>query len=348
MHDTDRMRVGMVGLSRFGAFRRRTMRETGLFKIVCGFDILPQAVDEARREDGIEAAASYDELVEREDIEAVFISTGAKFHAAQAILAMQHGKHVHIEKPLCSTPEEVEAIVDAAGRTGCRVGLGHADHRFSPGDQLIRDYERNGKVGKIAAVEVNTTHSGGWVTSPDNWRFDPEKNPGGMLFQCGVHSFHHLISLFGPIDEVNCMLRNDVRPEVGTADVAVTLLRFRNGILGTLNAFYVTAYNHKFRVFGVNGNLYFDTYEHLVFYQKRLPKAPEPVVPVTEFPAIEVPADLPGQGNTGLRSFYRAVREGGQPCPGLREGVRALEVVFACDRAASSRCTERVREFKLS
>ncbi|MHB9024189.1 MAG: Gfo/Idh/MocA family protein [Armatimonadota bacterium] len=347
MSSIDVMRVGMVGLSRFGGYRRKTMRATGLFNIVSGFDILPEAFDEAMREDGVEAAPSYEAVVQRDDIEAVFISTGAKFHTEQALLAMEHGKHVFIEKPLCCSEEEVEALVNTANRTGRQVGVGHADHRFSPSDQLIRDYEQNGKVGKIAAIEVNTTHSGGLVSSPDNWRFDPDKNPGGMLFQCGVHSFHHLIGLFGPIDEVNCMLRYDVRPEVGTADVAVTLLRFRSGLLGTLNGYYVTAYNHKFRVFGTNGNLYFDTYEHLAYYQARMPQAPEPVVQVAEFPRVEPPRDLPGQGDTGLRSFYKAVREGGQPSPGLQEGIRAVEVVFACDRAAKNGCTERVREFEL-
>jgi predicted dehydrogenase len=341
---TTPLRIGMIGLERFGAYRRRTLRETGLYRIVAGYDLQPAAMEAALREDGAAPMPDYPSLVARDDIEAVFIATGAKYHAEHALLAMEHGKHVFIEKPLCCTPEEVDALAACTARTGRLVGLGHSDHRYAPEDALIRAYLQNGKLGTLTAIEVNTTHSGGLITPADNWRFDPEKNPGGILFQCGVHSFHHLYGLFGPLEDVQCVMRADVRPDVATADAACCLLRFRSGLIGTLNAFYVTAYNHRFRLFGTEGNLYFDTYEHRAFYQRRLPQAPEPVEEITDFPAVPVPADLPGQGDTGVRSFYQAVREGGLPYPGLREGIDAVEAVFACDRAAHNRRAEAPRD----
>ena len=347
MTTTDPLRIGMIGVERFGAYRRKTLRETGLFRLVACYDLLPEAMAACQREDGAQPMSDYATLVQRDDIEAVFIATGATFHAEQAILAMEHGKHVFVEKPLCCIPEEVDALVATAARTGRQVGVGHADHRYAPEDALVRQYQQQGKLGAITAIEVNTTHSGGLMTSPDNWRFVPARNPGGILFQCGVHAFHHLFGLFGPLADVQCVMRYDIRPEVPTADAACCLLRFQSGLIGTLNAFYVTAYNHRFRIFGTEGNLYFDTYEHRAFYQQRQPQAPEPVIAISEFPAVAAPTDLPGQGDTGLRSFFRAVRSGGRPCPGLLEGIRAVEAVFACDRAALQRRAEPVREIAI-
>ena len=163
----------------------------------------------------------------------------------------------------------------AARETGVVVGVGHNDHRHDPLWQLVKDTVESGRIGKLAAVEANTSHSGGLCGPADQWRFDPERNPGGMLFQCGVHSLHELMYLFGPVREVAAMFRYDVHP-IRTAQVAQTLLRFDSGLVGSLNAYHVTAYNHRIRLFGTKGNLYIDTHVRRATFQERKQGEPEP------------------------------------------------------------------------
>ena len=86
------------------------MRKTGLFRIVRAYDLNADALAAARQQDGAEPAASYEELLATPGIEAVVISTGAKFHAEQMLAAMERGLHVFVEKPLCATAAEVEAL----------------------------------------------------------------------------------------------------------------------------------------------------------------------------------------------------------------------------------------------
>jgi predicted dehydrogenase len=193
-------------------------------------------------------------------------------------------------------------------------------------------------VGRIAALEYNSSHSGGLVGPPDQWRFDPAKNPGGMLFQCGVHALHQMMYLFGPVVEVAAFMRHDVHV-TKTADTAQTLLRFADGLTATLNCFHVTAYNHSFRVFGTKGNLYLDTQTKRAWFQERKENEVETPVEV-QLPGHDAFAHRCGS----VISFARAVRgEIESPWPGLDEGARSVAVVFAAEQASREQRTVPVR-----
>jgi len=326
-----RLKVGMVGVGGFGGHRRGLMRETGLFELVAAYDHNPDALAAAQREDGAQPVASYEALLATPGIEAVIISTGAKFHAEQSLAAMDRGLHVFVEKPLCATPQEVEALLAAQKRSRVVVGLGHTDHGNEARSRTIKKLLNEGKLGSIAAVEVTTAHSGGLEIKPGDWRGDPDKNPGGMLFQCGVHKLHELMYYFGPIVEVFAWMRYEVHT-TKTADTAQCLLRFASGLTATLNAYHVTPYRHTVSIFGTAKNLYWEMGAYgdpdLLVTQERGNCTREPRLPVV----------LEGEGDAGgsLRSFYRAVREGGEPYPSLRDGARAVAVVFAAEESAKT------------
>jgi predicted dehydrogenase len=328
----NKLRVGQVGVGGFGGHRRERMRETGLFELAAAFDLNADALAKAQKEDGAKPVGSYKELLDQPGLEAIIIATGAKFHAEQALAALEHGLHVFVEKPLCSTPAEVRALLAAQKKTGLVVGVGHNDHSADAGSATIKKLIIDGTLGAIATFEKTTAHNGGLHIKPGDWRGDPEKNPGGMLFQCGVHALHELMFYFGPIREVTCQMCYDVHT-TQTADVACCILRFESGLLGTLNAYHVTPYRHAFNLFGTKANLYreelfFDEGTKLWLQVTHLDGKKEPKQPVT--PTGKTDAC----GN--VRSFYNAIRNGGTPYPSLIDGARAVEVVFAAEKSAKT------------
>jgi len=301
-----------------------------LFDLVAAYDFNAEALAACEAEDGAVPVGSYDELLDTPGIEAVIICSGAKDHAAHMVQAMEHGLHVFVEKPLCCSPEEVAALLAAQKRTGRVVGVGHTDHATSPVSATTRRLIDSGELGAVAAFEKTTAHNGGLHIQPGDWRGDPEKNPGGMLFQCGVHAIHELMFYFGPITDVGCMTRSDVHT-TGTADAAVCMLRFASGLIGTLNAYHVTPYRHRLDILGTRANLYreelfFDEGVKLWMQTTRLDNQKEPKVPV----GIAGEEDLCGN----LRSFYRAVRMDTDCHPSIQDGARALQVVFAAEESA--------------
>jgi predicted dehydrogenase len=334
MSNTDKMKVGMIGVGGFGGARRAFMRETGLFEIVAAYDINKDALESTQKEDGAKPVDSYEALLSTPGIEAMVISTGANFHAEQIIAAAKRGLHVFVEKPLCSTPGEVAALLDIQKETGVVIGMGHNDHTHQGASSTIKYAIDSGEMGTIVAVEATTCHSGGFKIAPGDWRGDPLKNPGGMLFQCGVHKVHELMFYCGPIKRVSCMMRYDANPVTGTADAAVCTLEFANGVVGTLNAYHVTPYRHFVNIYGTKMNLYEEErgWEGKTLTRQRIaPKLDNSNEP---WESVEIPKMDDRLG--GLISFYNCVRHGGTPYPSLIDGARAVSVIFACEESAKT------------
>lgn len=332
MSAPNKLKVGLVGVRAYAAYRRSCMRATGLFDFVAACNRSPEPLVDLEAKEGIRGVPSYEALLETPGLEAVIICSGAKYHAEQTRLALLKGLHVFVEKPLCSTPAELRDLLALQKKTGLVVGVGHEDHLHSAESATIKALMDGGRMGKICAFENTTAHSGGFLIKPGDWRGDPDKNPGGMLFQCGVHGMHELMFYFGPIVEVFAMMRYDVHT-TPTADAAVCVLKFQSGLIGSLHAYHVTPYRHTLHIFGTKANLYrnhryYDEGTSLILQETKVDGKKEPMVPL----AIEGQTD-PAEN---VRSFYRAIREGGQPYPSIFDGARAVAVVFAAEESAKT------------
>lgn len=338
--DAPSLRVAMVGVGGFGAHRRKLMRQAGCFKLVAAYDHNPEALAAACREDGAAAAESYEALLDTPGIDAMVISTGATAHAAQVIAAIERGLHVFVEKPVCTNEAELAQLRAIATRTDRVIATGHTDLTNDPVAECIRGLLHADALGRIAAAEVTTAHSGGLLIKPGDWRGRADANPGGMLFQCGVHKIHELMYYFGPVRQVSAMMRHDVHT-TETADVAVCLLAFESGVVATLKAYHVTPYYHRLCIMGTAASLYRDdrffdegTTLQMQRHDAKHPGAKQP----RETVAIPSVGDPCGS----LRSFHRAVRTGSAAYPSLVDGLRAVAVVFAAERAAQSGVTESI------
>jgi predicted dehydrogenase len=328
----NKLKVGMVGIWNFGGYRRKQMRDSGLFDVVAVCDKNPEWLAAASAEEGgAKTYTDFDAMLKHPGLEAVVVSTGGDTHSRFGIAAMRAGLHVFIEKPLCPTAAECEELRRVQKETGRVVGSGHNHCRTDGLMKLAKEYIESGKLGTVAAYEENSTHSGGLEIKPGDWRGLADRNPGGMLFQCGVHALHGLNYLFGPVTAVQAMMRYDANPNTQTADVANVLLRHPSGLIGTLNCYHVTAYCHEMRIFGTKGNLYLDTHRHLAWFQPRKRNEVENREPLT------VPASEPGHDYANVAEWFRAIREGVPNYPNLEDGILAVMPVFAAETASKEK-----------
>ncbi|MGA1235753.1 MAG: Gfo/Idh/MocA family oxidoreductase [Limisphaerales bacterium] len=115
---------------------------------------------------GCDAMEDYRELVGREDIDAVVISTPDHWHAAQAILAAERGKDIYCEKPLSLTIAEARAMVKAT-RANERVfqtgSMQRSDGAFYRACTLVR----NGVIGEVKEVYVSIGGPSDWCDLPE-------------------------------------------------------------------------------------------------------------------------------------------------------------------------------------
>ena len=167
---SDRVRVGIIGVGNIGTrhLQRRLlpmMREDGILDVVAASDIYDRAKFRAREMIGLaerDVHHAYEDLLARQDVDAVVVATPDHWHARMAIEAMQAGKDVYLEKPMSRTIPEARAIAEAARETGRVLQVG-SQWVSDPAYARARDMVRDGLTGPVlmAQSSYSSNHADG-------------------------------------------------------------------------------------------------------------------------------------------------------------------------------------------
>lgn len=142
-----------------------------------------------------------DEMLLRDDIDAVLVLTPPHSHAELALKVIEAGKHVLMEKPMVSDVDEAHAILNAMdGRDQLCFPLPHVSGtRFD----LIKHLVDEGAIGSVTSVEIHWGHRG--PTHAD-WFYNKREAGGGVLVDLGIYPLGAVIYMFGKATHINGML----------------------------------------------------------------------------------------------------------------------------------------------
>jgi predicted dehydrogenase len=199
----------------------------------------------------------WQEVVERDDVDAVAICSPNVFHVEQAVAAASRGKHVLVEKPIACTSQEADEMITAAQKAGVVLQVAH-NLRYVPAVVGARDVVRGGRIGNVLSIRAAFGHGGPRTWAPDStWFFDTKLSGGGALIDLGIHI----------IDVVNFVTGSSGREVTGMTfgnepaeDAAQIVVRYSNGALGQIHASWVSrpAPDMSLTIFGTEGMLHFD------------------------------------------------------------------------------------------
>jgi len=212
------------------------------------------------------AYASFDDILEDDNIQAVHIAVPNVLHFEYAKKALQAGKHVMCEKPLAMTSSETAELVELAKETGLHAGVCY-NIRFYPLNREARARVQQGSIGKIHSIKGSYVQDWLLYETDYNWRVSSEK--GGALravADIGTHWLDLIHSITGleveavfadlqtvheirkrPIGEVETFSGKKATEQktedipIDTEDGGSILLRFKNGAKGNLWVSQVTA-----------------------------------------------------------------------------------------------------------
>lgn len=183
---------------------------------------------------GVKAYTSITEMIKEENIQMAIICTAHPYHANTAIEAMEAGANVLIEKPLASTLQDCDRILEAAVRTGLKTGTISQRRWYQP----ILRMKKAIDGGKIGTPALGTIQMLGWrdrsYFESDAWRGSWKQEGGGVLVNQAPHPLDLLQWLMGDIDEVFGYWSNINHPYIEVEDTAVAIIRFKNGALGNI------------------------------------------------------------------------------------------------------------------
>ena len=155
----------------------------------------------------------------------VAIGSPSGLHAAQGIAAAQRGLHVLTEKPIDISTERADALIEAAERSGVKLGVMFQD-RVKPGIRELREWISTGVIGKPLLVDAQVK----WYRPPEyysgsRWRGTSALDGGGALINQAVHTVDLLLWLLGDVVRVQARTATLLHA-IETEDTALAILEF--------------------------------------------------------------------------------------------------------------------------
>jgi predicted dehydrogenase len=246
------MRVAIIGAGLQCGRRAPVIKASRDDELVAIASKQPSDAEAMAHRFGCEAVPAWQDVIRRDDVDAVIVCTPPHVHAEISIAALKAGKHVLCEKPLCRTVDEAEAMMQAAhdAKRTLKCGFNHRHH------SAIWEAKRRldcGDVGRPLFARCRYGHIGR-PGFENEWRADPAQAAGGQFLEQGTHVFDLFRWFLGEPAEVVCMTSRQYFTAQPLDDNGMAIVRMMSGATASLHASMTNWENlFSFEVFGDDG-----------------------------------------------------------------------------------------------
>ena len=320
------LRIGVIGCGAIATgVHLRILRRMPNVRVTAVADPAPEARARASRlVSGVAAVANADELLARDDVDAVVVSAPTGLHATLALATIETGRHIYLEKPIATTIEDGHKVA-AAARGARRVAAIGFNWRFQPLVSRARELVRAGAIGHIRAVSTVFAEP-----SPlPSWK-EKRCDGGGVLLDLGSHHFDLILWLIGArVERVEATIRSDATEH----DSASVRLHLDDGCVASCAFSFRASQADSLEFVGERGVMRIDRYARTLSVCGVRARTTTPAILAWRARALLRPRTEPSWSHA-LRRFVHAIRGGAVELPTFDDGLRSLEVVVAAERAA--------------
>ena len=170
-------------------------------------------------------------------VDGVMIETKNGEHAHYALPFLRAGIPTFIDKPICTTPEDLRTILAAAREHGTPL-YSCSSARYDAAVEALRPLLASPELGTLLAVRVSVSHSiGRYMEEPHTWQDDVSLG-GGTIVNMGIHGMEPLVALLGPeVESVTCVAEKRHFTQSRSEDTALATFRWRSGVVATLEMY---------------------------------------------------------------------------------------------------------------
>jgi len=314
------MRIALAGAGAFGIKHLDALARVNDVEVTAIVSRrLEQAKEVAQKYGAGFASTELNDVLERDDVDAVILCTPTQMHADQAVATMLAGKHVQVEIPLADNWFDAQSVAEVQSKTGLTCMVGHT-RRFNPSHQWIHTRVDQGEFS-ILQMDVQTYF---FRRTNMNALGQPRSWTDNLLW----HHAAHTVDLFQyqcqeRIVKANA-LQGPIHPELGIPMDMSIQLQSESGKLCTLSL----SFNNEgplgtfFRYIGDTGT-YVARYDDLVNGQ-------DEVIDVTNVAVSMDGIELQD------REFIASIREGREPNASVRQVLDCYRVLGELDRQLTS------------
>ena len=328
------VRIGLIGAGGIaGVHVTGYLQNPDLITFAAVADPVHESARQRAGDTGAAIYADYADMLASADIDAVDICLPHHLHKDAIVAAARAGKHILCEKPLCLTPEEAAEVSAAVEDAGVTLMCAH-NQLFLPAVAKAKELIEAGELGRLYEVRTTDSFFNDFDPAGMGWRAHAATSGGGELIDTGYHPTYLLLHLAGSAPlEVTAMLATHRLTFMEGEDSATVLVRFDNGVIGTIVtswAYQPADGTEKFSAVGELGSL---TSDGTTLTLRHRGDAEATVI-------VSEPVDAFAEE---LAHFARAVLDGTRPLHTQKEGIEVLGIILAAYESARTRTIAPVR-----
>jgi myo-inositol 2-dehydrogenase / D-chiro-inositol 1-dehydrogenase len=273
---------------------------------------------------------SYEDLCNAPDIDCIVITSENCFHSKIAIKALENDKHVIVEKPIATTLEDAQIMIEAAKKSKGKLVQCYPC-RYHPTSQAIKKLIDEDSLGKIVAISATNHGRMPPHKGVDKWFSTKELAGGGALMDHITH-VADLIFWFtnAKIETVFATAANLFHPDLDIDDAGMVLLKYDNGMKVSLDpswsrpANFATWGDVTMMIIGTKQTVTMDMFAQFIDIQRNQD---------THANWLNYDSDM---DKTMMRDFVDHLKRNEQPMLSGEDGRKALEVVIKAYESANS------------
>ena len=334
------MKVGLIGAGLQGKRRAQAVKQSNDTELVIIADV---AIDKAKllaQEIECQATADWEEVVARQDIEAVIVCTPPSLHPPMCIAALNHGKHVLCEKPLARNSEEAKRIVDAACENDVKLKCGF-NLRHHPGIHQARAWLEQGIIGEPSFLRLRYG-IGGRPGYDKEWRAKAEFSGGGQLMDQGMHALDLSRWFLGDFSQAFGFLATSFWDIAPLEDNAFCLFHTEAGQIASIHVSWTQWKNlFSFELFGQEGYIVVEGLGGSYGVECAILGKRAFLEPFRE----EI-TEFRGEDRSWYeewREFISSIKENREPLGNGHDGLEALKLAHAIYESAQSGCMVKLK-----
>ena len=253
-----KIKLAQYGISHDHASgKTRVMQENDEVEFCGIFEPTPDLRNARRKEPPYASArwfSSKEEMLEDETIVGIAIQGRVSENLGFAREALEHGKHVWLDKPAGDDLEAFRAVLDIAREKGLLVQLGYM-FRYSAGFQFILDWGWSGKLGDIFSVRGRIASGGSTAAEWERWDSRGERE-GGIMFILACHLIDIFVALLGRPNRVTPFLRNEDKAFPWYRDNTVSIFEYPGAmaIIESTGLEVSSGASRRLEVYGTRGS----------------------------------------------------------------------------------------------
>jgi len=239
--------VGVIGVGAMGYNHARVYYRLDNANLIGISDVSESTLSKVSKKYDTKGYNEYMDLLKNPEIEAVSVCVPTTHHYNVVMDAIEHGKHVLVEKPIAFTLNEAEGMIKAAKEKGVKLSTGHVE-RFNPAVQKAKELIEMDIIGDVVSASAKRVGP-----------FPPRIKDVGVAIDLAIHDLDVMYYLFdNDVTQVYATM-GSILEKCEYEDHAEIMTKFANGITGILEVNWLTPYKRRaLEITGTDGIISID------------------------------------------------------------------------------------------